>query len=93
MRACPSYPYITVFFGQSQVFLIDKIKNFWYNFFERSIAPLKEFRPASKNGRSPFLEERSFIIVKGSLMIAGCAVVGILLGSIVARNVDREINT
>lgn len=26
-------------------------------------------------------------------MIAGCAVVGILLGSIVARNVDREINT
>jgi hypothetical protein len=31
--------------------------------------------------------------MKGSLMIAGCAVVGILLGSIVARNVDREINT
>lgn len=26
-------------------------------------------------------------------MIAGCAVVGILLGSVVARNVDREINT
>ena len=31
--------------------------------------------------------------MKGHLMIAGCAVVGILLGSIVARNVDREINT
>jgi hypothetical protein len=31
--------------------------------------------------------------MKGNLMIAGCAVVGILLGSIVARNVDREINT
>ena len=77
MRACPSYPYITVFFGQSQVFLIDKIKNFWYNFF----------------GGSFVFFERSFIIVKGNLMIAGCAVVGILLGSIVARNVDREINT
>jgi hypothetical protein len=39
-----------------------------------------------------FFFERSFI-VKGNLMIAGCAVVGILLGSVVARNVDREINT
>ncbi len=77
MRACPSYPYITVFFGQSQVFLIDKIKNFWYNYF---------------GGNFVFLKGVCFI-VKGSLMIAGCALVGILLGSIVARNVDKEINT
>jgi len=34
-----------------------------------------------------------YFVVKGNLMIAGCAVVGILLGSVVSRNVDKAINT